>query len=68
MNPERSETRSPIDYFTLALLLAEGQTRNVEERWSDFIDNLARITDAFAQARVRFSVREALKEEERVSV
>lgn len=65
MNPERVDLPSPIDYFTFALLLAEGQIGNVEEHWSDFIDNLARITDAFAQARARV---EALEEEERVPV
>jgi len=42
---------SQPDYFTLALLLAEGQTGDIEEHWSTFIDNLARITDAFARAR-----------------
>jgi hypothetical protein len=39
------------DFFTLALLLAEGQTGDVEEHWGVFVDNLSRISDAFARAR-----------------
>ena len=42
---------SQPDYFTLALLLAEGQTGDVEGHWSAFVDNLSRISDSFARAR-----------------
>jgi len=41
------------DFFTLALLLAEGQTGSGSERWPALIDQLAQITDAFANARAR---------------
>jgi len=41
------------DYFTMALLLAEAQASQADCRWEAFIDNLARITDAFAQARAK---------------
>ncbi|GIX07945.1 MAG: hypothetical protein KatS3mg115_2348 [Candidatus Poribacteria bacterium] len=40
-----------LSLYDLALLLAEGQTGDVRERWAVFIDNLARITDTFARAR-----------------
>ncbi|MEO2006831.1 MAG: hypothetical protein ABGY41_22360 [Candidatus Poribacteria bacterium] len=38
--------------YDLAVLLAEGQSNVEETSWEAFIDNLSRITDAFADARV----------------
>ena len=34
--------------YELALLLADGQSRNSDSRWESFIDNLSRICDKFA--------------------
>ena len=53
---DRRVTRYPCkdtqaDLFALSLLLAEGQVGSRTERWSMFIDQLAKITDAFASAR-----------------
>jgi hypothetical protein len=38
-----------LNFYELALRLADAQTRSEEEyRWENFIDNLARICDEFA--------------------
>lgn len=37
--------------YDLAVLLAEGQSTVEDMGWEAFIDNLSRITDAFADAR-----------------
>jgi hypothetical protein len=44
---------APCDYYTLALLLAEGQAGDATQHWDAFLDNLARITDSFAVARAK---------------
>ena len=37
--------------YELALLLAEAKSRNSQDRWGCFIDNLAQICDVFATSR-----------------
>lgn len=37
-----------VNFYELALLLADGQSRHSENRWGSFIDNLSRICDEFA--------------------
>ena len=39
--------------YDMAVLLAEGQSIVDEMSWEAFIDNLSRITDAFADARAQ---------------
>ncbi len=39
--------------YDMAVLLAEGQSIVDEMSWEAFIDNLSRITDAFAGARAQ---------------
>jgi hypothetical protein len=36
------------NFFELALLLADEQSRQQGDRWASFIDNLSRICDEFA--------------------
>ncbi len=36
------------NFYELALLLADGQSRHSEYRWGSFIDHLSRICDEFA--------------------
>ena len=36
------------NFYELALLLADGQSRQSEYRWGSFIDHLSRICDEFA--------------------
>ena len=45
---DRPPQKSHINFYEIALLLADGQSRNSEERWSRFIDNLSRICDELA--------------------
>ncbi len=45
-NPMRRKHQ--INFYELALLLADGQTRKNKHYWMDFIDNLSRICDNFA--------------------
>ena len=42
--------------YDLAVLLAEGQANPVDTGWEAFIDNLSRITGAFADARANGDV------------
>ena len=39
------------DLYALALLLAEAQSRNQQDRQTNFINNLSRICDQFATGR-----------------
>lgn len=45
------ESSMNVDFFDFALLLAEGQSGDLDENWDLFVDNLSRITDEFAHAR-----------------
>ena len=45
--------------YDLAVLLAEGQSNVEALSWAAFIDNLSRITDAFADARATSHTHEA---------
>jgi hypothetical protein len=36
------------NFYELAVLLADAQSRDSESHWEDFIDNLSRICDQFA--------------------
>lgn len=36
------------NFYELAVLLADAQSRDSESDWEDFIDNLSRICDEFA--------------------
>lgn len=47
MEAKHTEKKPPGSY-ELALLLADGQSKNSEFQWESFIDNLARICDEFA--------------------
>ncbi len=57
MKRTRREERNRLDLFDAALLLAEGQARadsphgQDSPNWADFIENLSRISNDFAQAR-----------------
>jgi hypothetical protein len=53
--------------YDLAVLLAEGQSNPEDTGWEAFIDNLSRITDAFADARVKGDV-ETVETEELITV
>jgi hypothetical protein len=47
MNTKPTREAYP-NFYELALLLADAQSRNSESHWEDFIDNLSRICDQFA--------------------
>jgi hypothetical protein len=44
----KDSQRDYPNFYELALLLADGQSRASESRWESFIDNLSRICDEFA--------------------
>ena len=43
------------DLYALALLLAEAQSRNQQDRQTNFINNLSRICDQFATGRQKIN-------------
>ena len=45
------------DLYEIALMLADGQSRNNKSRDSSFVDNLSRICDEFAKSRQRVDIR-----------
>ena len=45
---KKNAPRNYPNLYELALLLADGQSRDSEHRWANFIDNLSRICDEFA--------------------
>ena len=45
------------DLYEIALMLADGQSRNNKSRDSSFVDNLSRICDGFAESRQRVDIR-----------
>ncbi len=49
--------------YDMAVLLAEGQSNLDDTSWAAFIDNLSRITDAFADARAKAEVETAETEQ-----
>ena len=57
MKRTRRQEQTRLDLFDAALLLAEGQARaetpqgEGKPNWADFIENLSRIANDFAQAR-----------------
>lgn len=57
MKRTRRQEQTRLDLFDAALLLAEGQARaetpqgESKPNWADFIENLSRIANDFAQAR-----------------
>ena len=57
MKRTRRQEQTRLDLFDAALLLAEGQARAESPQgqnrpnWADFIENLSRISNDFAQAR-----------------
>ena len=56
MKRTRRQEQTRLDLFDAALLLAEGQARaespqGQQPNWADFIENLSRISNDFAQAR-----------------
>ncbi len=65
MKLEQITTQQKIDQLTsnnsyltanlyeLSLILAEAQSRNNQDRWDCFINNLSRICDTFATSRQR---------------
>ena len=46
----KQSQKNPTNFYELALLLADGQSRQNDYRWGDFIDNLSRICDDFADS------------------
>ena len=49
--------KSTTNLYELALMLANGQSRNDENGDSSFVDNLSRICDEFAKSRQRVDIR-----------
>ena len=42
------EIKNHPNFYEMALLLADGQSHQSEDRWGSFIDNLSRICNEFA--------------------
>ena len=49
--------KSTTNLYELALMLANGQSRNDENGDSSFVNNLSRICDGFAESRQRVDIR-----------
>ena len=49
--------KSTTNLYELALMLANGQSRNGENGDSSFVNNLSRICDEFAKSRQRVDIR-----------
>lgn len=49
--------KSTTNLYELALMLANGQSRNDENSDSSFVNNLSRICDGFAEIRQRVDIR-----------
>ena len=49
--------KSTTNLYELALMLANGQSRNGENGDSSFVNNLSRICDGFAESRQRVDIR-----------
>ena len=49
--------KSTTNLYELALMLANGQSRNDENGDSSFVNNLYRICDGFAESRQRVDIR-----------
>ena len=49
--------KSTTNLYELALMLANGQSRNDENGDSSFVNNLSRICDEFAKSRQRVDIR-----------
>ena len=49
--------KSTTNLYEIALMLANGQSRNDENGDSSFVNNLSRICDGFAESRQRVDIR-----------
>ena len=55
MRYARTQPTEKLNYYELALMLAQERVVSPTEEWPEFIDQLSRICDAFARARYQSS-------------